>query len=137
MFMMIHPPQVNQFGNIRVCAHIHTHTTCVYTHVHMHVYAHVEKCSRVTQNLVQIRCSARSVTVHAGPHSTRAHSVASAAPLTSIGKLPVFTHTHSGPLASAARFHQGCTNRSRYINNGRTFSGQASYTHTHPHTHTH
>ena len=31
----------------------------------MHVYAHVEKCSRVTQNLVQIRCSARSVTVHA------------------------------------------------------------------------
>ena len=46
---------------------------------------------------------------------------------TSIVKLSLFMHAHSSPLSLAAKLHQCCTNHSRYINNGWTFSGQASY----------
>ena len=45
-------------------------------------------------------------------------------PLTSTVKLSLFTHVHSSPLSLAARLHQCCTNHSRYINSGWTFSGQ-------------
>ena len=43
-------------------------------------------------------------------------------PLTSTVKSPLFTHVHSSPLSLAARLR--CANRSRYVNNGWTFSGQ-------------
>ena len=45
-------------------------------------------------------------------------------PLTSTVKSSLFTHVHSSPLSLAARLHQCCTNHSRYINSGWTFSGQ-------------
>ena len=45
---------------------------------------------------------------------------------TSTVKLPLFTHAHSSPLTLAARLHRCHTNRSHYINNGCTFSGQTS-----------
>ena len=48
-------------------------------------------------------------------------------PLTSTVKLSLFTHEHSSPLSLAARLHRCCTNCSRYINNGWTFSGQTLY----------
>ena len=62
------------------------------------------------------------------PHSTHAPSMASTAPpLTSTVKLSLFTHAHSSPLSLAARLHRCCTNCSRYINNGWTFSGDLIY----------
>ena len=48
-------------------------------------------------------------------------------PLTSTAKSSLFTHEHSSPLTLAARLHGCCTNRSHYINNGWTFSGQTPY----------
>ena len=48
-------------------------------------------------------------------------------PMTSTVKLSSFTHAHSSPLSLVARLHWCCANRSHYINNGWTFSGQASY----------
>ena len=47
--------------------------------------------------------------------------------LTSTVKLSLFIHEHSSSLSLAARLHQCCTNHSRYMNNGSTFSGQTSY----------
>ena len=47
-------------------------------------------------------------------------------PLISMVKSSLFTHVHSIPLSLAARLHQCRANRSRYINNGWTFSGQTS-----------
>ena len=49
------------------------------------------------------------------------------APLTSTVKLSLFTHAHSSPLSLAARLHQCCVNRTHYINNGWTFSGETRY----------
>ena len=51
-------------------------------------------------------------------------------PLTSIVKSLLFTHAHSSPLSLAARLHWCCANRSRYINNGWTFSRQTLYVKT-------
>ena len=48
-------------------------------------------------------------------------------PLTSIVKLSLFTHARSSPLSLTARLLRCCTNRSHYINNGWTFSGQTPY----------
>ena len=48
-------------------------------------------------------------------------------PLTSTVKSSLFTHVHSRPLSLAARLYQCRTNRSLYINNGWTFSGQTPY----------
>ena len=48
-------------------------------------------------------------------------------PLTSTVKSSLFTHAHSSPLSRAARLHQCHTNHSCCINNGWTFSRQASY----------
>ena len=45
-------------------------------------------------------------------------------PLTSTVKSLLFTHAHSNPLSLTARLNPCCTNRSCYINNGWTFSGQ-------------
>ena len=47
--------------------------------------------------------------------------------LTSTVKSSLFTHAHSSPLSFPARLHWYCANRSRYIKNGWTFSGQTSY----------
>ena len=47
--------------------------------------------------------------------------------LASTVKLSLFRHVHSGPLSLAASLHRCCTNHSRYINNGWTFSGHNSY----------
>ena len=49
-------------------------------------------------------------------------------PLTSTVKSSLFIYAHSSPLSLPARLHQCCTNYSRYINNGWTFSRQTSYT---------
>ena len=48
-------------------------------------------------------------------------------PLTSTVKSSLLTLVHSNPLSSAARLHRCHANRSGYINNGQTFSGQISY----------
>ena len=45
-------------------------------------------------------------------------------PLTSTVKSSVFTHMPSSPLSLAARLQRRCTNCSRYINDGWSFSGQ-------------
>ena len=49
-------------------------------------------------------------------------------------KLSLFPHTHSSPLSLAARLPRCCTNHSRHINNGWTFSGQTSICITHRQT---
>ena len=54
-------------------------------------------------------------------------------PLTSTVKSSLFIYAHSSPLSLPARLHQCCTNYSRYINNGWTFSRQTSCTHIHKH----
>ena len=48
-------------------------------------------------------------------------------PLTSTVMSSLFTHVHSSPLSLAARLHPHCPNRSHYINDGWTFSGQNTY----------
>ena len=48
-------------------------------------------------------------------------------PLTNTIRSQLFTHAHSSPLSLVARLHGCCANCSHYINNGWTFSGQASY----------
>ena len=53
-------------------------------------------------------------------------------PLTSTVKSSLLTHACSSPLSLAARLHWCCCiNHSHYINNGWTFSGQASFTQIH------
>ena len=47
-------------------------------------------------------------------------------PLASEVKLSLFMHGHSSPLSLAARLHQFWANCSHYINNGWTFSRQAT-----------
>ena len=47
-------------------------------------------------------------------------------PLTSTVRLSLFTPAHSCPLSLAARLHLCHVNRSHYINDGWTFSGQTS-----------
>ena len=59
-------------------------------------------------------------------------------PMTTAVKLSLFTHVHSNPLSLAPSYHGCCVNRSRYINNGWTFSGQfLKYIYTHIYTHIH
>ena len=87
-----------------------------------------EECSSQMQNLMQIHCSTCSgiSNVMATQHTCSLNRVS--APLTSAVKLSLFTRVHSSPLSLAARFHQCCINGSHYINNGWTFTRQASYT---------
>ena len=48
-------------------------------------------------------------------------------PLTSTVKSSLFMHVHPSPGSLAARSHRCLANRSRYVNNGWTFSRQNSY----------
>ena len=63
-------------------------------------------------------------------HSTHTCSTSLPLPLTRTVESPLFTHEHSSPLSLTARLHRCHTNCSGYINNGWTFSRQASYTQT-------
>ena len=49
-------------------------------------------------------------------------------PMTTTAKSSLFTHVHSSPRSLADRLQWYCANPSDYINNGRTFSRQTSYT---------
>ena len=90
----------------------------------------MEECSSLMQNLMQIHCSTYSVILNVlatqytcslnGEHGLPP-------PLTSTVKSSLFMRVHSSPLSLAARLHWCYANCSRYINNGWTFSGQASY----------
>ena len=85
-----------------------------------------EEYSSLTQNLIQIHCSTRSVilNVTATQYTCSFNSIHSH-PLTSVVK-SLFTHVHSSPLSLAARLHWCCANCPHYINSGWTSSGQTS-----------
>ena len=87
-----------------------------------------EECSSLMQNLMQIRLLYSLSYVECDGHTahmlTQPHLLP---PLTLTVMLSLFTHMHSSPLSLAARLHWCHTNRSRYISNGWTASGQTSY----------
>ena len=83
----------------------------------------MEECSSLTQNLVQICCSAHSVILNAMAtlYTCSLNSMYSP-PMISTVKLSLFMHVHPWPLFLVSRFHQCCANHSHYINNDWTFS---------------
>ena len=87
----------------------------------------VEEYSSLTQNLMQIRCSTRSVILN---NSHTVHMLTQQClppPLTSTVKPSLFTQAHSSPLSLAARSHWCCANHSCYINSSWTSSRQTLY----------
>ena len=85
-----------------------------------------EECSSLLQNLMQSCCSTHSVILNATATQYTC-SLNGVYHTHWLVKSSLFMHVHSSPFSLAARLHQCCTNHSRYVNNGWTFSRQTSY----------
>ena len=91
-----------------------------------------EECSSLRQNYMQILCCTCSVilNVTATQYSCSLNSIYLPHWLVQWSHhcllQSIAVHAHSSPLSLAARSHRCHTNRSNYINNGWTFSGQTS-----------
>ena len=84
----------------------------------------MEEYSSLMHNLMQIHYIHFECDDHTVHMLTQRHLPP---PLTSTVKSSLFMHVHSTPLSLAARLHRCHSNCSRDINNGWTFSWQASY----------